>query len=418
MTRSHLALTHAAVFAVGIAVAVGTNHIRSGEQAPLAEAATTAQASHSSSRPTRTSGVSRVENNHERDRKTSTKSISDHSIRLSEIVKITDSLARQRALIAMIDTLGPEQFAAFAEQFRQLDHLGDSEGEMELILQGWAKLDPLAALKDAAAHDDKRGRSTLLQAWASNDATAAEAWAKVNSTGEGANPDLAAMIQGLAGNDLVAATRLMQSMSKSKERGEAATAITNALIQQGPDAAKAYPAGIKDSSLRAALVGMIASRLVGKNPADTAKWLTSMPDAKSQGRAAREVASALANKDVGKATAWLTTLQPEARAAAACGIIPIMSYGDPAKIPQTANWVASLVGTPDYDSVVEEFVWSCNSRAPEQSAAWIQGVANLKQQRRLYHRMLGEWQKTDPAAVKQWVTNNSVPEDVSRRFLK
>jgi hypothetical protein len=421
MTRSQLALSHASVFAVGIAVAVVTTRVRSSDQETQTDSLTTAQASRSSSRTPGTSGTSgdsRAENNRDRNRQTSAKFPTDRNLRLSEIVKITDALARQRALIAMIDTLGPEQFAAIAAQFRQLDHLGNTQGEMALILQGWAKLDPLAALKHAAEHDDAKGRRTVLEAWASTDAAAAEAWAKANSTGEGANSDLAAVVSGLAGNDLAAATRLIQSMPKSRERGDAARGLTNALLQQGPDAAKAYPASIKDDSLRAALVGMIANRLAAKNPADTAKWLTSLPDGQSQDRAARDVATALANQDLGKATAWLTTLKPEARAAAACGIIPVMSYGDPAKITQTANWVASLAGTPSYDSMVEEFVWSCNSRSPEQSAAWIQGVANVKQQRRLYHRMLGEWQKTDPAAVKQWVSTNAVPEDVSRRFLK
>jgi hypothetical protein len=418
MTRSQLALSHASVFAVGIAVAVVTTRVRSSDQETQTDSLTTAQASRSSSRTPGTSGDSRAENNRDRNRQTSAKSPTDRNLRLSEIVKITDALARQRALIAMIDTLGPEQFAAIAAQFRQLDHLGNTQGEMALILQGWAKLDPLAALKHAAEHDDAKGRRTVLEAWAITDAAAAEAWAKANSTGEGANSDLAAVVSGLAGNDLAAATRLIQSMPKSRERGDAARGLTNALLQQGPDAAKAYPASIKDDSLRAALVGMIANRLAAKNPADTAKWLTSLPDGQSQDRAARDVATALANQDLGKATAWLTTLKPEARAAAACGIIPVMSYGDPAKITQTANWVASLAGTPSYDSMVEEFVWSCNSRSPEQSAAWIQGVANVKQQRRLYHRMLGEWQKTDPAAVKQWVSTNAVPEDVSRRFLK
>ena len=87
-------------------------------------------------------------------------------------------------------------------------------------------------------------------------------------------------------------------------------------------------------------------------------------------------------------------------------------------ITGTAQWVSSLAGTPNYDSVVEEFVWSCNSRAPEQSAAWIQGVSDPDQQRHLYHRMLGEWAQKDPAAVKQWVATNNVPDSVRQRFSK
>jgi hypothetical protein len=85
-------------------------------------------------------------------------------------------------------------------------------------------------------------------------------------------------------------------------------------------------------------------------------------------------------------------------------------------IAGTAQWVSSLAGTPNYDRVVEEFIWSCDGRAPEQSAAWIQGISDPAQQRRLYHRMLGEWARRDAAAVKQWIASNQVPEDVRRRF--
>lgn len=414
-SRHHLILTHGAVFAVGIATAMVATRLRStpGDS----PSSSPSSASPSSARTTTASGSSPAENNRSRDRKNSATPATSRPLRLTDIVKITDSLTRQRALIALIDSLGPGQFAAVAEQFRQLDHLGNSQDEMALILRAWAKADPLAALKDATGRDDKKGTRTILEAWASHDATAAEAWAIANFSGPGANPYLTTVIRGLAGNDLQAATRLMQSMPKSNERGKAAEAITNALLQQGPDAARAYPASIKDPGLRASLVGMIASRLAPKAPAETAKWLSSLKDAQSQNKAAREVATALANQDLTKATTWLSTLEPAARAAAACGIIPVMSYGDPDKISRTATWVASLVGTPDYDSVVEEFVWSCNSRSPEQSAAWIKGITNERQQRRLYHRMLGEWNQTDPAAVKQWVTANKVPESVTRRFL-
>jgi hypothetical protein len=59
---------------------------------------------------------------------------------------------------------------------------------------------------------------------------------------------------------------------------------------------------------------------------------------------------------------------------------------------------------------------SCDQRAPEQSAAWIQGVADEEQRTRLYHRMLGEWARRDPAAVKNWIANIQVLESVMRRF--
>lgn len=68
--------------------------------------------------------------------------------------------------------------------------------------------------------------------------------------------------------------------------------------------------------------------------------------------------------------------------------------------------------------MVESFVWSCDEREPEQSAAWIRGVADQNQQTRLYHRMLGNWARKDPNAVRTWVSENEVPENIRQRFSR
>jgi hypothetical protein len=177
----------------------------------------------------------------------------------------------------------------------------------------------------------------------------------------------------------------------------------------------AFPASIQDEALRGGFVAAIANRLIDKDVNKAAAWIASMDQGDIQNRAARRVADALAKVDPKNAATWVATLKPEAKAEAARGVIPLMSRDD---IPGTAQWVSGLAGTPNYDRVVEEFVWSCNTRAPEQSAAWIQGVSNPDQQRRLFHRMLGEWAQRDASAVKQWVTSNNVPPDVLRRFSR
>jgi hypothetical protein len=334
--------------------------------------------------------------------------------RMADIVRIADPMERQAALMDLIRRLGPAEFAAVAEQYRNMDHFGNSRGEYDLILRGWAKADPLGAL----AYTDKQpnnGRDTsmILASWAGNDAAAAERWALDHHTGEGPNPYMASVIRGIAAYDIANASRLAQAMPVSQERGEAVDAITRALFMQGSDAAMAFPASIQEPKLRAGFTEAIANRLAAKDPDKAAAWLLATADADGQNRAARNVAQALAKTDTAEASQWLHKLKPEAQAEAARGIIPIMSSAD---IAGTAKWASSLAGIPNYDKVVEEFVWSCNSRAPEQSAAWIQAVADPAQQRHLYHHMLGEWAKNDAAAVKNWVSNNSVPPEVFRRF--
>lgn len=208
---------------------------------------------------------------------------------------------------------------------------------------------------------------------------------------------------------------MAQSMPLSRERGEAVDAITHALFLQGTDAAMAFHASITDEALRGGFVAAIANRLLDKDVNKAAAWVASMAQGDIQNRAAREVANALAKDDTQAAAAWVHTLKPEAQSEAARGVIPAMSRDD---IAGTARWVSGLASTPNYDNVVEEFVWSCNSRAPDQSAAWIQGVSNPEQQHRLFQRMLDEWAQHDAAAVKQWVATNTVPDDIRRRFLR
>jgi hypothetical protein len=295
-----------------------------------------------------------------------------------------------------------------------MDRYGDSNGEFDMILRGWARVDPLGALEYTSQQPNSRGESSIvLAAWAGSDAAAAERWALDHHEGDGANPWMTAVIRGLAAHDIARASQLIGTMPNSRERGQAIDAITRALLVQGPEAAMAYPASIEDPQLRAGFVSEIAGRLAGKDPEKAAAWLASTGDAESQNRASRRVAEALARENPDAAAKWVPTLSPAAQAEAARGVIPLMSNND---IEGTAKWVSTIAGIPNYDRVVEEFVWSCDQRAPEQSAAWIQGVSDPAQQTRLYHRMLGGWARRDAEAVKAWVANNEVPNSVANRF--
>lgn len=418
MTRSNLIFTHGAVFSVGIAAAMIANSFRapSGSETAANDRRATRSQSSLSGRGGEAGTVDGEKSGKNGARNIGGKRSKSPTDSLTDIVRITDPFERQRALMDLIDTMGPDQFQAAVEHFRGLDHLGESWGEFSLLLRGWAKADPMSALTFMETQPNNGwGRATILQTWANKDPGAAERWAIEQHQGDGPNPYMASVIRGVAANDLAAATRMAESMPLSRERGEAVDAITRALFLQGPEAAMAYPATLTDEALRAGFVGTIGQRLAAKDPDQAATWVASLQHGDAQNRAARTVADALAKKDPQAAASWVRTLKPEAQAEAARGVIPTMSSSD---IAGTARWVSSLAGTPNYDSVVEEFVWSCNSRAPEQSAAWIQGVSNADQQRRLYHRMLGEWSQRDAAAVRQWVQANNVPNEIRRRFLR
>ncbi len=420
MKLRNLLLSHFAVFACGAAIVFVA---RGPETAPTtaddASGIARRSASRAESGGASVSADSRSAPGRERRENADPKSLKTPeavAARLGEINLMADPLDRQAALFEFIKRLGPNEFAAVAGQYRTMEHFANTRGEFEMILRGWTKADPLAALQYTTETLNDRGQTSLvLASWAGTDAAAAERWALANHEGEGANPYLSAVIRGLAAHDIGRAGQLVETMPGSRERGEAMDAITRALLVQGAEAAMAFPQTIQDPQLRAGYVAMIADRLADRDADKAANWLAAMNDPEAQRRAAREVSQSLARQDVSRAAEWVRKLDPVARAEAARGVIQPMSSSD---ITGTAQWVSSLAGIPDYDRVVEEFVWSCDQRAPEQSAAWIRGISNPERQASLYHRMLGEWARRDPNAVRAWVANNEVPNSVAQRFRR
>lgn len=419
MTARKLLITHSAVFACGAAVALfaprsGTveeSRATSGH-APRGSVASKAGASAEDASAPGTRSVA----GHRESAEKSVRGPEAIATRLGEINRIGDPLDRQEALLELLQRLGPGEFQAVAELHRSTEHFGNAGDEFEMILRGWAKADPLAALDYTSGTLRDIGQTSLvLSAWAGKDAAAAERWALDHHQGDEANPYLAAIVRGIAAYDIANASRIAESMPGSRERGEAMESVTRALLVQGAEAAMAYPATIQDPQLRAGYTAMIADRLARHDADKAATWLAGIADPAAQSRGARGVAEALARQDVSRAADWVRKLDPAAQAEAARGVILPMSTSD---IPGTAKWVSTLAGIPNYDRVVEEFVWSCDQRAPEQSAAWIQGISDPAQQTRLYHRMLGEWARRDPAAVKNWVASNQVPNSVAQRFSR
>ena len=420
MKKRNLMLSHAAVFACGAAIVFVA---RSPDDGP-GTAADAAGSPRMTAPRLEASGASLSADSRAAGQREKRESVDAKSLktpeavaaRLGEINLIVDPLDRQSALLEFINRLGVNDFAAVAEQYRMTEHYGNSRGEFEMILRGWTKVDPMGALEYTSKTLNDRGQTSLvLSAWAGSDAAAAERWALANHEGEGPNPYLAAVIRGVAAHDIGRASQLTESMPQSRERGEAMEAIARALLVQGPEAAMAYPQSVQDPHLRAGYVAMIADRLADRDADKAATWLASMNDPEAQRRAAREVSESLARQDVSRAADWVRKLDPAAQAEAARGVINPMSASD---ITGTAKWVSTLAGIPDYDRVVEEFVWSCDHRAPEQSAAWIRGISDPAQQTRLYHRMLGEWARRDANAVRNWVANNQVPNSVAQRFSR
>ncbi|MGC4016741.1 MAG: hypothetical protein QM755_19835 [Luteolibacter sp.] len=196
--------------------------------------------------------------------------------KMSALMRSADAQERARAWLDFVDGLEPGQFEQVVADFRSMGLSSSNLSEYATLLSSWAKHDPLAALDFAEKNTGSVfARQAILSTWANTDPAAALAWA--NSHFQGApdqgNPWLVGVIRGIAANDPVEASRLMQGMPFSRERGDALASLVPTIMAQGAQEAMAWADGLQDPSLKDRAMREIAPRLAEQDPKGAANWL-------------------------------------------------------------------------------------------------------------------------------------------------
>jgi hypothetical protein len=333
---------------------------------------------------------------------------------LENIMRGENPLDRNRALLAFIDQLAPEDFQEAVEQFRSLGITDSRFGEYAMLLSAWAKNDPMAAL--AYAREKTRGNfatHTILTTWASIDPQSAIRWAESNHTGDEANPYMAGVIRGIASSDPELATSLLTGMPRSPERGEALDAVLPYLLAKGNEAARSWIENIKDDALRNGAMMRVAERFAATDPAGTAAWLMANPSEAAQ-RRMDDVYETWARNDERAAMASLESLPAgDNRSNALRGIISSMAGNDPMKAVSIMDRYPSDIN----DRVVGDFVWSSYRSNPTIAVNQISRMTHTGYRDHLYRRTLGNWMERDQAAASAWMNSNTVPDTV-REYIQ
>lgn len=331
--------------------------------------------------------------------------------RLESIVRGEDALERNRAMLALIDRLSPDEFEDAVAHFRSLGLTEQRFGEYAMLLSAWAKVDPTAAL--AYAQENTRGgfaSNTILTAWAGTDPDAAIRWAEANHTGDGPNPHMAGIIRGIAATDPVRATELMTAMPRSNERGQALDAMLPHLLAKGVDETRDWISNLTDDSLRNGAMIRAAERLAEKDPRGTADWLLANPGEATQ-RRLDDVLSTWARTDQDAAVSYFTSLPAgEARSNALRGVVSSIAANDPTAAAEMIDRYSGDVN----DRVVQNFVWHSFGNDPALAANYIGRIDNAGQRDNMYRRTLEHWLRRDPAAAQNWIQANQLPNNVQR----
>jgi hypothetical protein len=338
-----------------------------------------------------------------------------------DIARHEDPLARNAALLALIDTLGADEFESVVGAFRELGITNERRGEYAMLLTAWAKMDPDAALTYASENTGGTfARNTILATWAGENPEAAIAWAENNHEGDDANPWLVGVIRGLAPKDLSRATDLMGTLPRSRERGEALQSMISMMMARDSESAKEWTASIEDEYLRSGAYAYTAEAIAEKNPEEAARWLADLGDTDALNRVGGNITQDWYRENPEDVVAYVSSLPPEAMSEAAEGVVDNMAREDPVGAAEYLSQLAQQNPDVNFDGSIGELVRGSARQDPELAAIWIGGLRDEGNQARYYHRVLGQWQNRDSQAAMDWMRNNEVnlPESIYRRFLE
>ena len=340
---------------------------------------------------------------------------------IEDIARYGDAIERNNALLALIDSLQPDQFLSVVDSFRKLGITRQRWGEYEMLLTAWAKVNPNEALEYSSENTQGRfAGNTILATWATTNPDAAIAWAQAkHEDSEEANPWLVGVIEGIAPYDIPRATGLMETLPRSGERGEALRAMVSQLIAKSPEDAKTWAAGIEEDHLRSGAYAYTAESIAEKNPAEAAEWLSNIGDVDALNRAGEDITEDWYRDNPEEASAWVASLPPEAMSEAAEGIVSQVVRENPV---QAAEYISELAQThPDanFDSSIRELLRGSARQDPELAAVWVAGLSDSGDQTRYYHRILGDWRNRDSDTANAWIQDNeaTLPASIGQRFL-
>lgn len=337
----------------------------------------------------------------------------DHLARLEAIIRNGNALDRNRALLAYIDQMAPQDFEAAISRFKELGMTDTRNGELALLLTAWAQADPVTAMAYAKKDpDDEFSRDTILTSWATNDPESAIRWAKTNFTGDGANPYLPGIISALSGSDTARATELLTNMPRSVERGRSLDYLLPHLLQLGADATRSWIGALKDDSLRNGAMMRAADQLAATDPAGTAAWLLANPGEARQ-RRMDDVYGVWASTDQQAALSSFSALPAgEDRSNALRGLVSSAATENPKEAMKLMDQYPNDVT----DRVLQNFVWHSMGNDPALAASEIARIADPGQREQTYRRTLEVWMDRDPAAAQAWIKTNPIPESVQNHL--
>lgn len=311
--------------------------------------------------------------------------------RLQALFELDDPTEKMAAFMSLLPSLTtPEDYQAAVSSMMDNFDPRSRGRELSLVMNEWAKRDPLAALAAAGKVSDWPGKyaaSAALQTWAKSDPLAAKSWALEH--GKDMNKDdgnyyMVAVIGAMAKSDLTTAAAWAQEQPRSRARGDMMEKILDGFTKQrGTAAATEWASALEAGPFKDGVTRRLADRLSEKDPLQAATWISALPPGETRGGAMAELMDNWAHKDPNAAGLWLKNYQP----------------------------------SPETDEPRQTFAWNIRESDPESALAWAGTISDPKMRDRSMVDLLRDWKKRDQKGAQDYMVKNKWPEDSVKKVL-
>lgn len=339
----------------------------------------------------------------------------DPRAKLSLITQQDDPLKRTSNFLALIESLGPDDFEQVADDFRASGFLDQREAEYDILLRAWAKADPLAAIAYTSRLTlPSFHESAVLSSWAEDDPRAALEWAETSYQGAYGDLLLSRITSGILNTNPTLATEVMNSQPPGRSRDLAMWRIASNVARLGPSQATAWLDSIADESLRNDAASRIAANLTMKDSEASAAWASAIQADEVRQKAVAGVASEWVKKDLPSALAWAQTLSLAEQASAAELLIGPYTREDPERATQ---WLDRLAESANFENITKEFVSQASINNPQLALEKTSGIQDPDQHYDYVGRIFRRWNQQDAAASEAWLETENVSEEIRESAL-
>ncbi|MEZ5327529.1 MAG: hypothetical protein R3F19_20965 [Verrucomicrobiales bacterium] len=225
---------------------------------------------------------------------------------IKSVMNENDPLKKRELFSQLLSELTAENAVAAYDAVREASRGGwgrgggrGDNGDMQLLLNAWGRVDGKGAVEELAAREKKRQEEAA--------ANGGNNRGRGGPGGDGGGMfDMYSVVSGWATADSTAASSYVSSIEDERQRGMLSNGVVQGLLVKGVDDALGFVSSLPaDDRGRSRLMSTIAEEVLEQGSAAAANWVSTIGDDDLKGGAMDRIAGTYAREDLESAVTWV-----------------------------------------------------------------------------------------------------------------